>query len=139
MPADQPVQRLKAKEIIEGRVLVRTQLHFLGRARIRDLENLHTGIFFIFAWWSAPSHIALDHLAKAILMADPAGMLELFVADADGISELSECDLLRGKLHGNGESVWKRESRVVDTLFRVGQISDYESRIIQLLGQNSSN
>src|SRR5258707_732060 len=74
IPADQPVQRLKAKDIIEGGVLPLTKVQFFGRAGTRELENLDSGIFFIFAWWSGPSHIALDRLAKAILKADPGGV-----------------------------------------------------------------
>jgi hypothetical protein len=111
-----------------------TQVQFFGRAGSRELEELDTGVFFILAWWSGPAHIALDHLAKAILIADPGGRLEVFVADTDGIPELYDCDLLRGKIHGYGECVWKRKKRVVDMLLHVGEISDYEARIVHVLG-----
>lgn len=126
--------RLQPKDIIEGRVLPRTKLRFLERAGVQELERLDTGVLFILAWWSGPAYIALDHLAKAILRADPNGELELLIVDTDGIPELYECDLLRGKIHGVGESIWKRKREVISTLFqRVGEISDYEARIKQLL------
>ncbi len=127
--------RLKPKDIIEGRVLPRTKLRFFEHAGVQELEGLDTGVLFILAWWSAPAYIALDHLAKAILMADPDGKLELLIVDTDGIPELYECELLRGKVTGAGETVWKRSGEVISTLFqRVGEISDYEERILQLLG-----
>lgn len=134
MSADQPVQRLKPKEIIEGRVLQKTKVSFFDRAGVRELEELDTGIFFILAWWSSPAYVALDHLAKAILTTDPGGRLELLIVDTDGVPELYDHDLLRGKIHGYGECVWKRNREVIDTLFRVGKIRDYEDRISHLLG-----
>jgi len=134
MSDDQPIQRLKPKDIIEGRALPQTRVRFFERAGVRELEDLDTGIFFILAWWSAPAFIALDHLAKAILRADAGGRLELFIADTDGIPELYDYDFLRGKIHGYGECVWKRRKAVVDMFFRVGEVREYEDRIIQILG-----
>jgi len=134
MATDQPVERLKPKDIIEGRALLKSKVQFLDRAGVRDLDQLDTGIFFILAWWSGPAHIALDRLAKAILKADPGGRLELIIADTDGIPELYEHRLLHGKIHGYGECVWKKRGEVLATLFRVGEIKDYEDRVLQILG-----
>ena len=134
MSADWPIQRLKAKDIIEGRVLPLSKIKYFAHAGSRELEELDTGVFFIFAWWSGPAHIALDHLAKAILAADPEGKLEVTIADTDGIPELYDCGFLRGKIHGYGECVWKRKGKIVETLFHVGEIDDYEGKILQVLG-----
>ncbi len=134
MPTDQPIQRFKPKDIIEGRILPRTKVRYFEHAGVRELEAVDTGVVFILAWWSGPAHIALDHLAKAILTADPGGRLALCIVDTDGIPDLYDHDLFRGKIHGYGECVWKRKSEVVDTLFRVGEIRDYEDRVLQILG-----
>jgi len=98
------------------------------------MEEFDTGVLFILAWWSAAAHVTLSQLAKAILKADPGGRLELLIVNTDGVPELYDCDLLRGKIHGYGECVWKRRREVVDTLFRIGEIRDYEERVLKLLG-----
>jgi hypothetical protein len=133
MPTDQPIQRFKPKDIIEGRILPRTRIRYFDHAGVRELETLDTGVFFILAWWSGPAFIALDHLTKAILSADPAGKIELVIVDTDGIPDLYAYDFLRGKIHGYGECGWKKKEVVVGTLFRLGEIADYEERIIQVL------
>ena len=110
-----------------------TKVRYLARADLRDLENLDTGVLFILAWWSGPALVALDHLAKAFLRAKAGGSIEFLIVDTDGIPEFYESVLLRGKIHGGGESLWKKGKEIVDITRGVLEIQDYENRILRLL------
>jgi hypothetical protein len=134
MDTDRPIQRLKATDIIEGRVLQHTKIRFLKHAGVQDLEEFDTGVFFILAWWSGPAHVGLDHLARAILKTDPDGRIDLLIADTDGAAELYNYDFLRGNIHGYGECIFKKGRKVVGTLLRLGEIREYQERILKILG-----
>jgi hypothetical protein len=91
------------------------RVRYLANCDRSVMGSIPLGVLFVMAWWSGPSRQAFAKLKQVLAEVDPNGRLELVVVDADGCADLAVCPEFAGTLHGNGETAWIREGRVIRT------------------------
>jgi uncharacterized protein (TIGR02996 family) len=74
------------------------------------IRNIGCGILFVDAAWSGSSRAAFSRLCDTLRETDPNALLELVVADIDGLRPSTE---FRRVNRGAGETFWIRDGQVV--------------------------
>ena len=90
------------------------RIKYVPDADAATVRSIRQGILFLMAFWSVSSVQAFAKLTEILGRLD-TGSLELVVVDVDGSPELYELSELKGKIHGNGETAWVREGKIVAT------------------------
>jgi hypothetical protein len=88
---------------------------FYAEADRSIVDSIRLGVLFIMAFWSGTSRQAFAELKRSLEANDPDGRIELVVVDTDGCPSLYELPEFVGKLHGNGETAWVYEGKIVCT------------------------
>jgi hypothetical protein len=89
------------------------RIRFLAEADRSVISTIQLGILFVMAFWSGSSRTAFARLKKVLSEVDSDGRLELVVVDTDGCPDLYEAPEFLGNLHGNGETAWIDQGRIV--------------------------
>ena len=79
------------------------------------IKQIDRGILFLMAFWSGPSVTAFAKLTQVVGNLDKREALKLVVVDVDGSPKLYDVPEFVGKIHGDGETAWVRDGKIVVT------------------------
>ncbi len=91
------------------------------------LASILRGILFIFAGWSGPSVHAWKALTR-VLASERELDFRVYVIDADELPNDFADHELKVLPHGNGETFWVRDGRILRSLSKYGTEHEHEIR-----------
>ena len=90
------------------------RIRYVADTDAATVRSINRGVLFLMAFWSGPALQAFAKLTEVLARLD-AESLELVVVDVDGSPDLYELPELKGEVHGNGETAWVRDGKIVAT------------------------
>lgn len=90
------------------------RVSYHGQTARTLVDSVECGVLFVMAFWSGPAQLAYARLQEALRRQDPAGRIEVLVADIDQENDLYEAPFFQmNRLTGCGETAWICRGAVV--------------------------
>ena len=93
---------------------LKNRVEYIPDASTDTITEILSGILFVMAWWSGPSHASFRILRETLREYDPHGLLKLVISDVEQITHGDMPEMFGQKvLHGSGEMIWIEGGEVV--------------------------
>ena len=90
------------------------EVRFVPEADAQTIDSIENGVLILMAFWSGTAVHGFKALSR-VLATGEARPLEFVVVDIDGAINLCDVEEFRGKVHGNGETAWIHQGKIIAT------------------------